>query len=299
MRIAVLMLFFGTFGSSLQAQNDSLKLPLKRTVVWTANTVIPVGVHLALYKTWFASYPTTPFHFTDDNHEWKQMDKVGHGFSSYYIAINSAASFRWAGYNKRTSAILGSGVALGFQYAIEYFDGRSAGWGASKGDLIANTVGIAAGGLQSGIWGKVKIPVCITFQPSYWSDYRPELLGSTFLEKRLKDYNAQTYWVSVIPRLLNEKTKFPKWLGISLGYSANGMVGGEDNIWIKDSKTYDMSYVVRKRQFYISPSIALGYIHTRYGLLNALLKITDHWRLPVPALEWNNPGKFNFHWIYW
>ena len=45
-----------------------------------------------------------------------------------------------------------------------------------------------------------------------------EQLGSTHLERALKDYNGQTYWLSLnIKSLFNlNDTYFPEWLSFSL-----------------------------------------------------------------------------------
>jgi hypothetical protein len=51
------------------------------------------------------------------------------------------------------------------------------------------------------------------------------------LEQMLKDYNGQTYWLSVNLHSFYKGSKIPKWLNLAIGYGANGMLtgNGENN----------------------------------------------------------------------
>lgn len=298
--LAISICAFSIAGNAKGLLPDSLNH--RRALVWSVNTGTPVVVFSALYTTWYKGYGLQKFHWQNDNSNWLQMDKAGHAFSAYFLTINSAASFRWAGYPKRKSALLGAAVALGFQTTIEYFDGRSPEWGASSGDLIANTVGSVFGAFQAYKWGKVKIPMRITFRTTALASIRPELLGSNLPERLLKDYNGQTYWLDFNPQKLglNLGSKWPKWLGLGLGYGAEGMVGGTDNIWTtKNGQIEDFSNLIRYRQFFISPSLSLGHLKTKYKWLNLLFKLTDYWRVPMPTFEWNTIHNPRFRLIYW
>jgi uncharacterized protein YfiM (DUF2279 family) len=289
----------------LEAQNDTIKrvadTQKRRTVVWSVNIGLPIVVHAALYQAWYSKYPKSGFHWINDNKEWLQMDKVGHSFSGYILTISSAASFRYAGYSRKKSALLGAAVSMGFQSAIEYFDGHSAAWGASRGDLVANAAGTLFGGVQTFVWGKVKVPMRLTFRTTALASIRPELLGYSLPERLLKDYNGQTYWLDFNPYRIGLKAnKWPRWLGLSAGYSAEGMLGGYSNIWTsKNGNIVDWSQILRYRQFFLSPSVALGHLRTKYKLVNILLLITDYWRIPMPTVQFNTLGVTRFHWIYW
>jgi hypothetical protein len=92
---------------------------------------------------------------------------------------------------------------------------------------------------------------------------------------------------------------WPKFLGIAVGYGADGMVGGDDNIW-KDNNgnIINRTDITRYRQFYISPSFRFGYIKTKSLALKTLLWITDHVKIPSPAIEFGN-RRIKMHWLYW
>lgn len=291
---------------NLLAQSDTARVKMadtqkRKTVVLAANIGLPITAHAVLYQAWYKNYEQSKFHWINDNKEWLQMDKVGHVFSGYILTIASAASFRYAGYTKKQSALFGAAVALGFQSTIEIFDGHSTAWGASKGDLVANATGILFGGIQNFVWGKVKVPMRLTFRTTALASIRPELLGYSLPERLLKDYNGQTYWIDFNPARMGLKSdKWPRWLGLSAGYSAEGMLGGYTNIWTnKNGKVVDWSQIIRYRQFFLSPSVALGHLKTKYKLVNILFLITDYWRIPMPTVQFNSMGVTRFHWIYW
>ena len=56
------------------------------------------------------------------------------------------------------------------------------------------------------------------------------LLGSSLPEQILKDYNGQTYWFSANLHSFFKKSKIPKWFNIAVGYGAEGMITGNDDI---------------------------------------------------------------------
>lgn len=281
--------------------DSTLKMQRRKTLAWGLDIGVATGVHAALYKAWYSGYAHSKFHWINDNHEWLQMDKVGHAWSSAIIAANTAVGFEWAGYNRRKSAIYGAASALVFQYAIEYFDGKSAAWGASKGDLVANTAGLTFAGVQRYFWGKCIVPFRFTVHASPYSKIRPNLLGSNFPEHILKDYNGQTYWLDFNPERMRIRPKWwPRFLGICVGYGAEGMVGGDDNIWTdKFGVVQDRSDIKRYRQFFLSPAITFGHVKSKFAWVNALAWLSEHIRVPMPAIEFSPSNRPQFHLLYW
>jgi uncharacterized protein YfiM (DUF2279 family) len=261
-----------------------------------------IGTHVALYQTWYKNEQQSRFHWINDNRNWLQMDKAGHIFGSYFSATATSAAFRHAGYNHRKSALLGMGFSLAFQMPIEYFDGKSSAWGASSGDMIANTAGTLAAGIQNWLWGNPRIPIRVTFHKSPFASQRPEMLGSIIPERMLKDYNGQTYWLDLNPERMKIRRGFwPRWLGVNLGYGAEGMLGGNDNVWTAaDGNIRDYSHISRYRQYYVGPSISLGYLkkHPKKAV-RIIAHITDKIRLPLPVIEFNGKRGLNFHPLYW
>jgi hypothetical protein len=96
--------------------------------------------------------------------------------------------------------------------AVEVLDGFSSEWGASSGDIIANASALLylSPGITEGAADHTKI-----FFSYQYAQYRPNVLGSSLAEQMLKDYNGQTYWLSVNLHSFYKGSK-PKWLNLLL-----------------------------------------------------------------------------------
>lgn len=265
----------------------------KRSVICIATGLGgTVLTHIGLYQLWYKGYPSSRFHFFNDNQEWMQMDKFGHAFSSYYLGLAGIEAAKWSGVPKEKRwrwALFGSI----FQDPIEIWDGLSSAWGASAGDLAANTFGTLLSAGQEYLWHEQKIKMKFSYSPSSYAAIRPNTLGSTMPERILKDYNAQTYWLCYSPI----RKKQLSWLGLALGYGANGMVGGDDNIWTdKNNVIFDRRDIERYRQFYLSLDYDLSKIETKNQNIKTLLFVLNCIKLPSPALEFSR-GKIKGHWV--
>ena len=225
--------------------------------------VITVSTLTVLNELWYKGFPKSKFHSFDDWSEWEGVDKVGHGFSSYYVGLLGYNSLRWTGVNERSS--LAYGATWGFVYltAVEVMDGYNSQWGFSWGDMAANTIGTGLFIGQQLAWGEQRITPKFSFHATQYPKYRPNLLGENFGQQILKDYNGQTYWLSTnIHSFLNNGSKFPKWLSVSLGYGAEGMIGGQSNPSV-DEKGQPLPTFERYSQFYFSLDIDMHRIKTK------------------------------------
>jgi hypothetical protein len=121
------------------------------------------------------------------------------------------------------------------------------------------------------------------------------------VERTLKDYNGQTYWLSVNPWSFAKKSKFPKWLNIAVGYGAGGMLGGYTNTWTdpETNAAHSRTDITRYRQFYLSPDIDLSKI-TIKGKTPNILRLLNGLKIkfPLPTLEYNTKGEFKMHAVY-
>ncbi len=254
------------------------------------------GSMTGLYHLWYKNHPQSSFHFINDNHEWLQMDKAGHATSSYYIGLLGYEALRWAGANNKKAAWFGGSLGFAYLTVIEILDGFSAGWGASSGDLIANGLGSAAFISQQLIWQEQRMLMKWSFHMTGYAKYRPDLLGRSFAERAIKDYNGQTIWLSAnISSFLKNESRFPGWLNIAFGYGAEGMTGANSNPAFHNEEP--VPGFDRYRQFYISPDIDLTRIRTKSALLNKTLKTFGFLKIPLPALEFSSKGT-KFHPFY-
>lgn len=267
------------------------------------------GSLLVLNQVWYSQYNRVPFHFFNDNKGWLQIDKVGHAWTAYIEAYYTAELLKWAGLKPKQSAWIGAGAGFLFQAGLETLDGFSESWGASTGDILANTAGALLMAGQMAAWNEQRIWLKFSsHRPSYRhfpqvvQDRIHSLYGTTIAESMLKDYNGQSYWLSINPYsfLKQKSSKFPKWLNIAVGYGADGMLGAEKNSWdLPDGTVYDYSQWQRYRQFYLSLDVDLSRIPTRSRFLQVVLGMLNCIKIPAPALEFNTKGDLKGHLLYW
>jgi len=136
--------------------------------------------------------------------------------------------------------------------------------------------------------------------PDDLSQRAKDLYGTSFSEKILKNYNAQTYWLSVNlgSFMKNPDSKFPKWLNMAAGYGVDGLLGASSNTWEQNGETISMTEIARVRQFYLSPDIDFTKIKTHSPLLKTCFAVLNIFKMPAPAFEINSKGDFKFYPIY-
>lgn len=277
------------------AQKDSItnsrSLSKKRlALVVSSEAVLYSGSLIGLNELWYKDYPHSSFHFFDDNDEWLQMDKMGHVTTSYYIGRVGIGFMNWTGLSRKKAIWYGGMLGSLYQTTIEVLDGYSSGWGFSVGDFGANTAGSLLCVGQQLAWNEQRIVLKYSFMQSEYSKYRPNLLGENLQENLLKDYNGQTYWLSVNPAsFMSKETKFPKWLNVAFGYGADGMTGGDFNPPYIDEHGQQL-YFDRYRQFYLSLDVDLTRIKTRSKFLKAVFYSVGFIKIPAPALEFSKNG---------
>jgi hypothetical protein len=257
----------------------------------TAYSISLVGLN----QLWYADYPKSKFHFINDNGEWLQMDKLGHLTVSYYSGVAGIKAYQWTGMSRKNAIWYGGLTGTFFLTIVEVLDGQSAEWGASSGDLIANSLGSFLAIGQELIWNEQRIQLKYSYKPSIWANQNPEQLGGNHLERALKDYNGQTYWLSFnLKSLFNiQNEDFPNWLSLSLGHSANKMITPYQEAKKENGKWCPK----RKRQYLLSFDIDLNKIKTKNKIFNSLLHTFGFLKFPAPTLELRSGGLY-FHSIY-
>lgn len=299
---AIYFLVFITFFSDGVAQNqfqdlltpsDTLNIP-RRNVVVISETVALGGALVGLNQLWYKDYKKSDFHFKNDNASWLQMDKAGHAFSAYHMGRFGAELLEWSGASKKCQLIYGSTLGFAFLSAVEVMDGYSAEWGFSWGDVAANASGTALYVGQELLWNEQRIVPKFSFHRTPYAGARPEVLGSTFSEEILKDYNGQTYWLSVNIHSFFKESKIPKWLNLAVGYGGEGMITADDAL----VNTIFLPEKERMRQFYISFDVDLTKIQTKNHFLKTLFSIFNTIKVPAPTLEFRELGGVKGHVLY-
>ena len=273
--------------------SDSLNLKRQNSVFIT-EAVLASGALIGLNQLWYADYPKSDFHFINDNSDWMQMDKIGHLYASYHIGRFGAEALNWSGASQKKQLIYGASLGFVFLTAVEVMDGFSEEWGASMGDVVANAAGTALYVSQELIWKEQRIIPKFSYHKTQYSDYRPDVLGSTVPEQILKDYNGQTYWLSANLYSFSKGSKIPKWLNLALGYGAEGMIGRNDANFTLISTPNPEKY----RQFYLSLDVDLTKINTKSHFLKTLFSVFNTLKIPAPTLEYSTHRGFKFHAFY-
>ncbi len=243
-----------------------------------------------LYFVWYKNFPKTKFHFFNDTKEWQQMDKLGHLTVSYNFAKTSSDLYEWAGINHKKASLIGGGYAFAYMLTFELLDAFNEAWGFSVSDLAANTTGVALFSVQDYFWNEQFIKPKFSSHHTVLAQYRPNILGSTSLERLLKDYNGQTYWLSFNPfYMVNKDTKVPKWISLSFGYSINNQLIGDGDTYIYTNGATQMSFTPY-RQYYLSLDVDWEQIPVKSPLLKLLFRGLNIVKIPFPSIEFSKYG---------
>ncbi len=271
---------------------DSLNVPRRNAVIITESSLATISL-VGLNQLWYADYPQSNFHTINDSGEWLQMDKFGHVFSSYQVGRVGADLLAWSGVSERDQLIYGSTLGFAYLGVVEVFDGFSEEWGFSWTDILANAAGTSLYVGQQLLWKEQRITLKYSFHQTHYAVQNPDKLGDGWTEEFLKDYNGQTYWLSVNLHSFFKESEVPKWLNVAFGYGAEGMLTGENESVNNNLITQD-----RRRQFYFSLDVDLSRIQTKSHFLKTIFSIFNVLKVPFPTVEFTERNGFRFHGIY-
>lgn len=292
MRYLIFVFLFFSF--TLQAQIKLNELPQnfsqrKKNLLIVESSSYSLAL-VGLNQLWYKGYKKSSFHFINDNNSWLQMDKFGHLTTSYFVGVLGIKTYQWAGFNRKQSIWIGGLTGTFFQSAVEILDGFSEKWGASSGDLVANSLGSLLAISQQLYWDEQKVLLKYSFNPSEISNTNPQLFGNNLIQKSLKDYNGQTYWLCFnFEDVFNSSSYYlPKWLNLAFGY-------GADNMY---SDAYSLSHELGYRQFFLSLDINTDELNISNKFVKNLVNLFGFIKLPMPTIEYSQ-GKLIFHNLYY
>ncbi len=273
------------------------------------------AVLVGLNEAWYKDYERSSFHFFDDGGEWLDMDKMGHTLTAYFESEWIYGLSRWAGISENKSIWIGAGTASALQLTIEMLDAYSSDWGFSWKDVAANSAGAGLFAVQQSIWQEQRLrikfsvhPVSHSTEPIFSSNDQAstttkrraeDLFGASWSERFLKDYNGQTYWLSLNPSSFINSGKRKKWdmVNIAFGIGAENLYGGFYNSWTEGSNSFILDDP-RCYQYYLSLDLDLSRIRTNKPWLKTLLKTLNVIKIPFPSLEYSSKKGWDFHSLY-
>ncbi len=277
-----LLLFLIQTGMATAQDSTVVNKARLKTVLYGTSSAYGVAL-VGLNELWYKKEPRTGFHFFNDNNEWLQIDKIGHSYTAYTQSLLGIKLMKWSGLSDRKSALYGGLSGLVFQTPIEFLDAYSTAWGFSWGDIGANVFGAGLATSQLYFWGEERITLKYSYRASGLASQRPSVLGENLTQRLLKDYNAQTYWLSVNPSaFMSKEAKFPVWLNVAMGYGANNL------IYAKPKDNLKILNLVSSREYYLAPDINFRRIKTNKQGLKMLFWLLDLYHLPLPALKFSN-----------
>ncbi len=274
------------------AQLDSLSCEQKKKITLTATALTATTGYILLNELWYKNYPRSSMHAFNDNGEWLQVDKVGHAFSSYTLSNQLKSLYTWSCAPQKSIPYYCAVTSLVFMSSIEILDGRSAQWGFSWGDMMANTTGSLLFFSQEKIWEEQRIMLKFSYTPSTFASVNSELLGRNFQQRLMKDYNAQTYWASFnVHSFLASGADFPRWLNIAIGYGATKMITAKN-------AADDVNNFQREREFYFSFDADLERVRWKKKWMQRTAKVLSFIKIPGPTLEIRENGNLKIHGLF-
>ncbi len=311
------VLVFLLFCGFAQAQRDTTRfidepdhfVPWRFWSLMGVTTTGYTATVVGLNELWYAQYPRGGFRFFNDKNEWLQMDKVGHAVAAYQEARIGHDLMLWSGVRPNRAVWAGFAISTVMQGTIEMLDAYSVAWGFSMYDIAFNTGGGLLFAGQQWAWNEQRMLLKINaLPPRYPNVFISSTDGLTEVNLRerahniygtslpsilLKDYNAVAYWLSISPRCFMPDSRWPAWLNVAVGYSAESMYSARRDTWEKDGSTFIVPAPYQAyRQFGLSPDIYWSKIPTRSKWLHAFLSCLDIVKLPAPALMYEEQRGF-------
>jgi hypothetical protein len=241
--IVIVLIISTSFSTLAQPLQDTTVVNKRRLNTFIIGSSIAYGATLiGLNELWYKDSQRQSFQFFNDNAEWKQVDKIGHVYSGFYFSYGLSRALRWCDVKPRKADLTAALTGFLVMVPIEIMDGYSDAYGASGGDLVANAAGSLLFAGQSLLWNEVRLYPKFSFRQTSFAPLRPNVLGDGFASEFFKDYNGQTYWLSVD---MDKFMSFPKWLNFAVGYGADGM------IYARDAQNAEAGYQPH-RQYYFA-----------------------------------------------
>jgi hypothetical protein len=294
----VLVITVSVFKPAYAQPNNSTINRGRLNAVIIAESVTAAAGTIALHYLWYKKFPHSRFHLFNDNAEWLSMDKIGHVTTAYNFSAIQYDMMRWSGVDNKKAAWVGGLTALGLQTMIEIFDGFSDKWGFSKGDMLANILGSSLFVSQQLAWGEQRVRIKFSFHKTIYSKYNPAELGSNKWQSWLKDYNGQTYWLSINPAsFMKSNSSFPKWLNVAGGVGADGLIGARTNPAMIGKVT--VPEFKRQRKYLFSLDADLRRIDNEQMNPHVLLSVPNSFKVPAPAISFKKDSAARFHLLYY
>jgi hypothetical protein len=263
--------------------SDSLNIARRNAVIIT-ESVLFIGGIIQINKPFEKDHLNSKFHFHNDNGTSLGMDKSAHIFASYHIGSYSSNMLNWSGVSEKNQLIYGAGMGFAFLTTVELIDGFSQHGGTSYGDIIANGVGTTLYVSQELMWKEQRIIPKFSFKTADFICLSPGQMKSRIT----KEFDGQTFWLSVNMHSFFKDSKIPKWLNLAVGYGVEGV----------NSKNNAVNQLGPYRQIYLSLDVDLTKIKTDSHFLKTVFYVFNSIKIPAPTVEYSSRDGFKGHFLY-
>ena len=169
-------------------------------------------------------------------HDWSgetyvNVDKAGHFMGGLVMAEVMNETYSWCGFGTRSAAVLGTLTSWAALLEIEMRDAYFDQWGFSIPDFFTNTVGASVPLVHALFPATRAVRFKFSYLPSpLYLDYeeRVQPPERPHTEHLIDDYEGMTFWMAVsVNQFLRGRAEelWPDYLGLALGYGAQGMHG--------------------------------------------------------------------------
>ena len=260
----------------------------------SASSFLSLGAsYVYLNNTWWAEQKTS-FHFdagkgidnmlrlSRDGKYAKNLDKAGHFFGGVLTSSLFSKSLEWSGMQSPNQYLWGGVFGTLIQGFIEYKDGYAPQWGFSTYDLLSGSIGSFYPYFQS----KSKLLYAIDVKLSYFkrNDYYRAITGKNHFTD---DYINQTYWLTFNPHRLNSDAKWPKWLGIAIGFGVDDHL---NNYYLR-MPNGNSDYGKGGYEFFLSPDLDFKEILPKRKGWQKTARILNFIKVPSPTIRISRASK--------
>jgi hypothetical protein len=227
-------------------------------------SLLTIGVVHQLYvqKAWWKDY-RGPFHFREDLHYARNVDKVGHFYAGMVTSFLGAKAFEWSGFRPEKAVWFGALTGSLFELYVEVQDGFSTLWGFDRVDAATDIAGAFFP------VAKYYLPFLENFDLkfSYLKSSAEPVRGEPFANQKhliFDDYEGQRFWLSFkVGNLLPQPLKavWPSFLGVALGVGVRDLQhdGGQLEWYV--ALDYDLTKLPGDSWFLKSLKEGLNFIH--------------------------------------
>jgi len=232
--------------------------------------LLTAGVAHQLYvqNAWWKDY-RGPFHFREDLHYARNVDKIGHVYAGMVTSFLGGKAMEWSGFRPEKAVWYGAAIGTAFELYVEVQDGFSTLWGFDRVDAAADIAGAFLPVAKYYVPFLNNIDLKFSYLPS---DAEPRR-GAFQNQKRLvvDDYEGQRFWLSfkvenILPNPF--KSVWPDFLGIALGVGVQ-----------------DLEHSGGQLQWYVALDYDLTKLPGDSGFLKAVKEGLNFIHLPSPAIR--------------